>query len=126
MEGYLDLGVEDVLEGLGGLVADLGGELHRELRALDGHDDGRGVGGLARGEVLGGGGRLGLRGRQIAEDLPEGRAAVLSLSRRLDRADLPLGTGDGEGRIDGGQQRRIARVFANICFEADIAVTLAS
>src|SRR5947199_5531157 len=32
----LDLGVEHVVVGLDGLGADLGGELHRELRALDG------------------------------------------------------------------------------------------
>ena len=31
--------MEDVLGGLDGLGADLAGELHRELGALDGHDD---------------------------------------------------------------------------------------
>jgi hypothetical protein len=31
--------VEDVLDGLDGLRADLAGELHPEARLLDGHDD---------------------------------------------------------------------------------------
>ena len=47
----LDLGLEDGLGGLDGLGADLAGHLHRELRALDGHDDRGRVGGLARGQA---------------------------------------------------------------------------
>src|SRR3954470_4883268 len=53
-----DLSVEEVLGGLDGLGADLRGELHRELGALDGHDDGGGVGRLAGGQ--GARGRSGL------------------------------------------------------------------
>src|SRR4051794_20104609 len=47
-----DLRVEDVLDGLDGLCADLAGELHAQPRLLDGHDDLRRVGGGARGERL--------------------------------------------------------------------------
>ena len=39
--------MEDFLVGLDGLVADLRGELEREVRALDGHDDARDVARLA-------------------------------------------------------------------------------
>src|ERR671923_1040446 len=48
----LDLRVEDVLEGLDALRADLGGELHREAGALDRHDGLRRVGRAAGREVL--------------------------------------------------------------------------
>src|SRR5919199_4840204 len=48
----LDLRVEDVLEGLDALGADLGGELHRQAGALDRHDGRRRVGRLAGGELL--------------------------------------------------------------------------
>src|SRR3954447_8406786 len=69
-----DLGVEDVLGGLDDLVADLRGELHRELRALDGHDDRRRILGGPRGERLrsGRGVRLGLG--QLAQRVAEQRA----------------------------------------------------
>src|SRR3954463_7152522 len=59
--GQIDLGVEDVLVGLDGLVAYLRGELHRELRALDLHHVLGGVAGRAGGERLGRAGGLGLR-----------------------------------------------------------------
>src|SRR3954447_14417759 len=64
----LDLGVEDVLGGLDGLRADLRGQLHGELGALDGHDDRCRVGGLARRELL-----------------RRGGGAVLALGQALDR-----------------------------------------
>src|SRR4051812_40437963 len=51
----LDLRVEDVLEGLDALGANLAGELHREARALDRHDGRRGVRRLAGRELLRGG-----------------------------------------------------------------------
>src|SRR5690242_1952451 len=50
--GYLDLRVEDVLHGLDALGADLRGELHRELRALDRHHGLRRVRRLAGRELL--------------------------------------------------------------------------
>ena len=64
-------------------------------------------------------------GQEAAQHLPEaGAAGVAGLGWRLDGRDLPLGTRNSERRIDG--HRRISRVLANICLEADIAVTLAS
>ena len=42
------------MDGFGALRAQLTGELHRELGALDRHDDGGGVGRLADGQGLGG------------------------------------------------------------------------
>src|SRR3954468_23912893 len=65
--GQLDLGVEDVLVGLDGLVADLRRELHRELRALDLHDDLGGIAGRAARERLGGGGGLGVGGLEARD-----------------------------------------------------------
>src|SRR3954451_12910729 len=80
----LHLGVEDVLGGLDGLRTDLRGQLHRELRPLDRHDDGGRVGGLAGGERLGGVRRLrlavGQRLQRLAEQVAEARAG---LRRRL-------------------------------------------
>src|SRR4051812_20413226 len=58
----LDLRVEDVLEGLDALGADLRGELHREAGALDRHDRGRRVGRLAGRELLRRGGGVLLHG----------------------------------------------------------------
>src|SRR5919108_4019095 len=70
----LDLRVEDVLEGLDALRADLGGELHRQARALDRHDGGRGVRRLAGRELLRGGRGVLLHRVELADLLGE-RAA---------------------------------------------------
>src|SRR5215212_1038352 len=65
--GQLHLCVEDFLVGLDGLVADLRGELHRELGALDLHHDGARVGRRAVDERLRGAGRLGLRLAEVRD-----------------------------------------------------------
>src|SRR5215217_3011853 len=75
-----DLGVEDVLGGFDQLGADLRRELHRELRTLDGHDDGGRILGRAGGERAGALGRFGLRLAErlerLAEHAAEAGAAV--------------------------------------------------
>src|SRR3954454_15528951 len=86
--GQLDLRVEDVLVGLDGLVADLRGQLHRELRALDLHDDLGRVAGRAAGERLSGAGGLRL-GVLEARDRVREHAAEAAAARGL------------RGRVDG-------------------------
>src|SRR4051794_30931270 len=133
--GYLDLRVEDVLKGLDALRADLRGELHRELRALDGHDGLRRIRRLAGRELLRGGGGVLLERVELA-DLVGEHAAEAGAGRRggrtgagavdrPDRADLPVRATDGEGGIDRHQRRR-SRVLVNICLVVCMAVTFAS
>src|ERR1044071_2438565 len=90
----LDLGVEDVLGGLDGLRTDLRGQLHRELRPLDRHDDGGRVGRLAGGERLRGAGRLGLgvgeRLERLSEHVAEAGAGLRRGLGAVDAADAPL------------------------------------
>src|SRR3954454_18148417 len=125
----LDLCVEDVLGGLDRLRTNLACHLHGQLGPLDGHDDRGRVAGLAGGECLRGGRRLVLRVRQRLQRLAEHGAepAARRLRRRggLDRADLPVGPGDGEGGVDRGHLRR-SSVLAIICLVDCMAVTLAS
>src|SRR6476469_4769450 len=125
MAGYRsDLRMEEIRGRLDDLVADLRGELHGELRALDRHDDGRRVLGRAGGELLRARGGVllgrGERGDRVAEHAAEGRARVAAgagrgartglrdRGRLLDRGDLPLGAAD---RVDGvdRHQRRSSR-----------------
>src|SRR3954454_16613471 len=102
-----DLGVEEVLGGLDGLGADLRGELHGELGALDGHDDGGRVGRLAGGQGARGRSSLllvvGHGADRLAEHVAKAVArrggAIDAAGRpgaadRADVADLPLGAGD--------------------------------
>src|SRR3954463_16732196 len=130
-----DLSVEEVLGGLDGLGADLRGELHGELGALDGHDDGGGVGRLAGGQgARGRGGLLLVVGHgadRLAEHVAEAvarRGGAIDRAGAADRAhaaDLPLGAADREGGIDRHQRRR-SRVLENICLADCSAVTFAS
>src|SRR3954452_12958917 len=78
----LDLRVEDVLEGLDALGANLAGELHREARALDRHDGRRGIRRPAGGQVL--------------------RRRRCVLLHRVELADL-LGERAAEGGVPGGR-----------------------
>src|SRR3954453_19148421 len=75
-----DLGVEEVLGGLDGLGADLRGELHGELGALDGHDDGGRIACLTGGQRLRGARGVGLglsqRRDRVAEHLAEAGVAA--------------------------------------------------
>src|SRR3954468_21641012 len=131
----LDLRVEDVLEGLDALGANLAGELHREARALDRHDGRRGVRRLAGRELLRGGGGVLLHRVELADLLGEraaeagargggGRAGAGAVDG-ADRAALPVGAVHGEGGIDRHQRRR-SRVLVNICLLVCMAVTFAS
>src|SRR3954452_23237505 len=127
----LDLGVEDVLGGLDGLRTDVRGQLHRELRPLDRHDDGGRIGCLARGERLGSAGRLGLavsqRLERLAEHVAEAGAGLRCRLGGIDAPDVPLRPGGQEGWVDGNRhQRRRSRVRENICLADCIAVTFAS
>src|SRR3954451_15745396 len=133
MEGYLDLGVEDVLGRLDGLGADLARELHGQLCPLDRHHDGRGIAGLAGGERLRRARGLVLRVLELPEQRAEARARAAGgapggrgLVDGADRADVPLRAADRHGRIDRSHQRRRSRVLVNICLVACMAVTLAS
>src|SRR5919202_528756 len=102
----LDLRVEDVLEGLDALRADLRGELHRELRALDRHDGLRRIRRLAGRELLRGRGGVLLErvelpvrvGQHPAEARAAGRGGAPGAGAvdRADGADLPVGAVDGE------------------------------
>src|SRR3954453_12140282 len=134
MAGYRsDLRMEEIRGRLDDLVADLRGELHGELCALDRHDDGRRVLGRAGGELLRAGRRVllggGERGDRVAEQAAEGRARAAAAvargtrtglrdrGRLLDRGDLPLGAAD---RPDGGDrpQLRGEGGWAEGCFSA--------
>src|SRR5919202_6776144 len=96
----LDLRVEDVLEGLDALRADLRGELHRELRALDRHDGLGRIGRLAGRELLRRGRGVLLQRVELADLLGEhpaeagaggrGGGAGARAVDRPDRADLPV------------------------------------
>src|SRR5919108_5159480 len=96
----LDLRVEDVLEGLDALGADLGSELHREAGTLDRHDRRRRVGGLAGGELLRRGRGVLLQRVELADLLGEQPAEPRARRRRggagaravdrADGADLPV------------------------------------
>ena len=103
----LHLGVEDVVDGLDELGADLGGELHRQPRALDREHGLRRIRRRARGELLGGLGRVALLGGELADDL--GEAAGARRGRRARRrrvlkgADAPLGADRGDS--SGGGSR---------------------
>src|SRR4051794_13119568 len=132
--GYLDLRVEDVLKGLDALRADLRGELHRELRALDRHDGLRRIRRLAGRELLRGGGGV-LLERVELPDLPGEHPAEARARARgrglgagagaVDRPDLPVRAVDGHRGVDRHQRRR-SRVLVNICLVVCMAVTFAS
>src|SRR3954447_1933064 len=87
---YLDLCVEDVRVRLDRLRADLRGKLHGEARALDRHDDLRGVRGRPVDERLGclGGVRLRVLERRdrVREHAAEAVARAGRLADTLDRA----------------------------------------
>src|SRR5947209_19901000 len=101
MSMWLYLGLEDGVDGVHELGADLGGEVHGQRGVLDRGDGLRRVGELPGGELLrrGGGVVLGLlervdcAGQRVAEAAaPAGRCdrRGLVLAEAADRADAPL------------------------------------
>src|SRR3954454_19765481 len=98
----LDLRVEDVLEGLDALGANLAGELHREARALDRHDGRRGVRRLAGRELLRGGRGVLLHRVELADLLGE-RAAEAGARGGGGRGGAGAGGGGAGARGSGGE-----------------------
>src|ERR1700760_2756665 len=104
---WLDLGLEDGVDGVYELGADLRREVHGHRGVLDRGDRLGGVGELAGGELLGGGGGVGLRLLERVDRAGQGatEAAVAGargsvhrrggiLPNRADRADAPLARAD--------------------------------
>ena len=133
----LDLDAEELVVGVDGLVSHLDGELHCERRLLDVCDHLAHVLGLARGQ------RLRLRGGRVlqvvqvgdllGQEVPEPPSGCRGARPGgVDGADLELRSGPERiDRLDGLKawdlhQRRMSKVFENICLAAFIAVTFAS
>src|SRR3954465_15691935 len=81
--GSLDLGVEDVVDGLDGLGADLRGQLHGQPGLLDGHDDRGRVGRGPAGQRLAPGGGVVLQLAQLADLARQERAEAGAAGRAL-------------------------------------------